>query len=54
MKHTMSMYPTKDAMIEQNKLEQARKIAIDAGVWTGVPLFVLYHFPDAENMVTHH
>ena len=26
----------------------------DAGVGTGVPLFALYHFPDAENMVTHH
>ena len=38
-------------------IERKKKTPVyshDAGVGTGVPLFALYHFPDAENMVTHH
>ena len=43
--------------VKASRLTKKKKTPVysrDAGVGTGVPLFVLYHIPDIGKKVTHH
>ena len=52
--YTYEFRPAEDTADMFNDQPEDTWYRYDAGVGTGVPLFALYHFPDAENMVTHH